>query len=117
MTKSIAVCWLVLELLVVAVLAWAEFGLGTWSSATHETISASPDAGFQIRFLSWTSAVALGCLMGLGFGAAMLAVGALKSRPKEVAQRLWAVPAWLLAVMPIIPVIAVLTWRHMPWLV
>lgn len=117
MSKILALCWLVLELLVVAVLAWAEFGLGTWSSATYESISASPDAGFQIRLLSWTGAIALGCLIGLGFGAAMLAVEAPKSRPKEFAERSWSVPAWLLAVIPTIAVILVLAWRHMPWLV
>ena len=117
MTKRLTVCWLVLEFLVVAVLAWAELGLGTWSSATHETIAASPDAAFHIRFLSWTSAVAVGCLIGLGFGAALLAVGVPKLRPKEGAQRSWTVPYWLLAVVPLIFVIAVLTWRRVPCLV
>lgn len=115
MNKRLGVAWLVLECLAISVLAWSELALRSWSSATHKDISGSPDALFQIRFFSWTGAVALGVVMGLGFGAAMVALAIPKSLPGAPQRSTTAAPAWLLAGMSLITIFIALSLRDMPW--
>ena len=115
MSRRLGLAWLLLECFAISILAWSELSLRSWSSATHEDISASPDAMFQIRFFFWSGAVALGAVVGLGLGAAMLATAIPKLG--VAVQRTGVMPLWLLAGMALVAVIAALSLRHIPWLV
>jgi hypothetical protein len=116
MSKRLGIAWLVLECLAIFVIAWSEFVLRSWSSVTHEDISASPDALFQIRFFSWTSAVAVGVVTGLGIGAAILAIATSKSHDDEVPRTTGGAFAWLLAAVALVAILATISLRHLPWL-
>jgi hypothetical protein len=116
MSKRLGIAWLVLECLAIFVMAWSEFVLKTWSSVTHEDLSASPDALFQIRFFSWTSAVAMGVVMGLGIGAAMFAIATSKSPDDGAPRTTERAFAWLLAAVALVAILATNSLRHLPWL-
>ena len=78
MSKVLLFCWLALEVLVLAVLLWATYGLNTWDSTPAAVITASPDAAYYIRKLTSIASISVGVLAGLGLPAILLTIASLR---------------------------------------
>jgi len=83
MSRSVQMIWALLEVFVLAVFVWTLYGLTTWSNVSAEIINNSPDAYYTIRRLISITLLSLGILGGLGLGAVVLGVAALKGSHRD----------------------------------